>query len=339
MTVGFAVDKSAVPTATDPFIPWVRPADWLALTDPTTGQEKIVILAAVQPSDSYLAFTISGAYTVDWGDGNASVNFAAGVKASKVLSWASYSSGTLTSRGYRQAIITITPQAGQQFTSVNFSTAHATPPSPAYSTSILDMVVAGPNISFFALGANGNAQTHRMIERFRWVGTNTVSAWDYTFNVCASLRTFAATNGQGYDIWAGSASSMAATFQNCPSLEQAPVLYTTSALSSTASMFTADAAMRSVSLFNTSSVTNAQSMFNGCSALASVPAFDLSSVTIANSMFNGCALLTSIPAASTPALTSVTGTFSDCRSLAAVPSWDFNKVTSLSQTFLRCVNL
>jgi len=321
----------------NPFRPWTRPTDWLALTDPTGGQEKIVILAAVQPSDSYLAFTISGAYTVDWGDGAGTVNFAAGDKASKVLSWSSYSSGTLTTRGYRQAIITITPQAGQQLTSLNFSTAHASPPSSASSTTILDMVVSAPNCQLFALGTNGTAQTHRMIERFRWVGTNLIVTWDYVFNLCSSLRTFAATNGQGYDIWMGSAITAGSAFQNMSSLEVGPALYTTSALTVTQSMFASNGAMRSIPIFNTSGVTSGIGMFQNCTALTTVPAFDWTSLANASSMFLGCAALTFVPPSSPMnALSTLSQTFQSCSNLQAAPSWDYSKVTSLNAAFNSC---
>jgi hypothetical protein len=54
---------------------------------------------------------------VDWGDGLGPVSYASEATAQKLLSWSDYSAGTLTSKGYRQAVITIAPQAGQLLTS------------------------------------------------------------------------------------------------------------------------------------------------------------------------------------------------------------------------------
>ena len=48
--------------------PYSRPADWLEMPTLTEGQQKVVGLHAVWPHDSnFCAFTVSGAYTVDWG--------------------------------------------------------------------------------------------------------------------------------------------------------------------------------------------------------------------------------------------------------------------------------
>ena len=49
---------------------WVRPADWLTMPTITSSEQKIALLMPVYPQGSnFLAFTIAGAYTVNWGDG------------------------------------------------------------------------------------------------------------------------------------------------------------------------------------------------------------------------------------------------------------------------------
>lgn len=338
MTVGHAVNRTAVSTATDPFVPWTRPADWLTLSDPTVGQEKIVILAAVYEGNSnYLAFTISGAYTVDWGDGTAPVNVNAATKTSKQLLWSSYGAGTLTTRGYRQAIITITPQTGQTFTTLSFDVGHSPPPAAAYSTTFLDMVVAGPNVAVMNIGNNGPIQTHRILERFRYVGPNMLLNMTYTFMGLQSLRTLAATNGQGYDLWTSGVVNMLSAFSGCSALEACPVFSSTSLVTNTSSLFSQCACLRSVPLFNTSSVATASSMFGQCSALTSVPAFDFSSLVTAASMFTNDTALVSVPITATPLLSSANNIFNGCTSLPAVPEMDWSKVTTLSSAFNFCV--
>ena len=96
---------------------------------PDISEQKIVGLHAVLPGNNWVAFTLSGAYTVDWGDGTTE-NFAAGVTAYRNLAWSSYNTSTLTARGYRQAIITITPQSGHNITSWNFLVKHNQPVCP-----------------------------------------------------------------------------------------------------------------------------------------------------------------------------------------------------------------
>lgn len=338
MTTGLLSSQFSDTTSTDPFVPWSRPSDWLSITslEPTIGQQKIVMLCAVQPTNSYFAFTISGAYNIDWGDGTSTVNVAAGVKTSKILQWSSYSGSTLTSRGYRQAIITIVPQAGQNFTSLDFTVAHSPPPASLYPSPILDMIVAGPNVTSMAVGGNGIPQAPRYMERFRYVGTNVITSAVSMFQMASSLRTVAATNGQGYDLWLSSSSSFSNMFNNCLSLEAGPQFSNTAALTNTTSMFSNCGAMRSVNLFNTANVTVSTNMFNGCSALTSVPAFDWSSLANGSSMFASCSALTSIPAANTPVLSSLQGVFASCSALQAAPAWNYSKVTDFSSAFSSC---
>lgn len=340
MTTGLLSQQVIDTTSTDPFVPWSRPADWLTFTDPTVGQEKIVILAAVyEGGGNFMAFTISGAYTVDWGDGAGTTNVAAGTKTSKQLLWSSYGSGTLTSKGFRQAVITITPQAGQSFTSVDTTVAHSSPPNSTYSTTWLDFVIAGPNIAAFTLGGNGPLQSHRMLERARFVGPNMITDFAFKFNGLQSLRTMAATNGQGYDLWTSSAVTFNAMFTSCGALEACPAFSSSSLVTATGSMFNACGALRSVPLFNTSSVTTAASMFAFCSALTALPAFDWSSLVVATSIVSGCSTLSSVPWTVSPVLASSASMFLNCTLLTSVPALDWSKVTTLNGTFSGCWSL
>lgn len=50
--------------------PYERPIDWLVLDTPASGQEKFVGLYAIfERYDNRVAVKVTGAYTVDWGDG------------------------------------------------------------------------------------------------------------------------------------------------------------------------------------------------------------------------------------------------------------------------------
>lgn len=128
---------------------WVRPADWPALPSPLPGTEAIVGLFAVNDTvDERVAMTMSGAYTVDWGDG-AVENFAAAAVAEHNYVYANLTS-PVTAAGYKTAIIRVTPQPGQNLTIVNITTPH-TGAVPA-STKWLDIELRCPNATGFFTG-------------------------------------------------------------------------------------------------------------------------------------------------------------------------------------------
>lgn len=368
MSSGLLSNQFIDTTSRDPFVPWTRPTDWLPLTDPVIGDQKIVMLWAIFPGDqNWFTITCSGAYSIDWGDGTAVTNTATATQTNKQLLWSSYSGSTLTSRGYRQAIITVTPQAGQTLTSIAMNVRHTSAPV-GYTCGLLDIVTAGQSVNSMNLAASNF--TLGMMERWRYVGTNLITALGTavggnTTVTAPALRTVAATNGQGYDIWAGSATSLANMFGNCTSLEYGPVFGgSTANVTNCGSTFFGCARLQSLSLFNTSSVTTMSSMFQTCYSLKSVPAFDTSVISNANWMFSGCVSLTALPsfnwslcsnfnsfASGCTALSTVgaaTGgsvsntmisIFSNCVSLPAVPDYDYSKTTTLSNAFNGCSSL
>lgn len=211
MSHGFARHGLAVTPPSGAGGAWVRPSDWLALTTPDISEQKIVGLHAVLPGNNWVAFTLSGAYTVDWGDG-VTENFAAGVTAYRNLAWSSYNTSTLTARGYRQAIITITPQSGHNITSWNFLVKHNQPGlSNGYSTGWLDMRLCTPHVASRTFSGNAGQVWHRMIEKFEQVGTNTVTSAYQMFYNCSSL--------QSVTLDTGAVTSTYLMFGNCYSLQ------------------------------------------------------------------------------------------------------------------------
>lgn len=344
MTMGYSSSSYSSKNSRDPYVAWSRPSDWVAMSDPAIGDTKVQMLVAVFPGDStYLSFTFQGAVTVDWGDGGATENIATNTTKHKTLNWSSYSSGTLTSKGYRQALITITPQAGQSFTTIDLGVKNTASGLPnGYSSSILDLVIAAPLCTTFTLvPSNGNV-VHRMMERFRWVGVNLVTTWATAFIACSGLRTLrcdANRTAGGYDLYTSSGNTFANMFISCSSLEEGPIFSGSASVTTTASMFSGCGKLRSVPLFNTASVTAANSMFASCTSLTTVPAFDMTSCTNMTSIFSGCSALASVPIVTTPVLSNLTTAFASCTSLTAAPAWNWSAVTSLNQTFTGCTAL
>ena len=171
---------------------WVRPADWIALPTLVDGNERIVGVYAVYNHDSnFVALRCSGAYTVDWGDGGAAENVAANTTAEHCYDsddYAALGAGTDCSRGYRQALITITPQAGQNLTAVSFNYKHSQAGLNAYRSQWLDIAVAGGNITSMVVG--GTTGYLAMLEQFAFVGTANagLTTMASMFYACYSLQ-------------------------------------------------------------------------------------------------------------------------------------------------------
>jgi len=79
---------------------WERPVDWLVVPDLLPEDDKIYLLIKIAENTTanYLAFTVTGNYIVDWGDGNVE-NVASGVKAQHQYDYTDLNISTITSSG------------------------------------------------------------------------------------------------------------------------------------------------------------------------------------------------------------------------------------------------
>ena len=198
-----------------------RPADWLTLPVLTAGQQKIVGLHAVFPHDSnFVAFTCEGAFTVDWGDGTYD-NYNSGVTAYHVYNYNSVSEGTECSRGYRQVIVTITPQTGNNLTSVDFNCIHNQAYLQSYCTGWLDIKIAGAEIGRLAFSGSSVKVRHAMLEMFEFVGSYSITDFSYMFSNCYSLQSIPLLD-------TSSGTNFSYMFYGCYSLQSIPLLDTSS---------------------------------------------------------------------------------------------------------------
>ena len=212
--------------------PWVRPADWLALTTPSTSDQRMVGLAAVfQSNSNFVTVRASSAFKVDWGDGAGWNLYAANTTAEKNLQWADYDAGTLCSRGYRQAIVTVEPQSGN-LTGLELRYRHSNAAATTSTSSVwLDLRVActgSPTIT------GSSSQWYPMMLETVEIVSN-ISNANYLFFGCSSLQTVPALN-------TSSGTNFTGMFSACYALQTVPVL-------------------------DTSSGTNFSTMFQGCYAL------------------------------------------------------------------------
>lgn len=165
MSHGFARRNFASAPAT--VTGWQRPEEWLALPRPNVGDHKAVGLFAVTNGNNYVAIECSGQFAVDWGDGLGPQAYTNSCE--KNLGWGDYSASTLTSRGYRQAVVTVTPRGTGVFDGLDFSLKHSAAASNS-QVNWLDVIVSGPNISTASLFYRSNGQQSRMLEQFELVG-------------------------------------------------------------------------------------------------------------------------------------------------------------------------
>lgn len=307
---------------------WERPEEWLPVTI-AAGDQAAQILVAVYNCDvNYVTIRASGAFHVDWGDGTPAQDVADNTKVVHNYSWANVPSSTLTSGNYRQAMATVTPQAGQTLTSLTFSDPYNTAASWHPGVAVLEITVGPSTVTnFIAYPPTGarvrlNSLHHvNFLEPFTGIlrleqaqslyrisGESLTLTDSYrTFYDCFSLVDLppidisATTSGNWY------------TFGNCRSLYTATV---TGRL-----------------------VTSAQYLFYYCQGMHYAPTFDTSGVTLFRNMFEACSSLQRAPMLNTSAGTDFYRTFTTCPSMEYVPAWDCSAGTLFTDMFNGCFSL
>jgi len=333
------------------------------LTPPAATEQKFVGLIAVfDQGSNYVALRAavsSGTYTVDWGDGSSPVTVTSNTTAQYNYSYSSLGSATLSSRGYRQAIVTVTPTtAGATFSLFGLNYLHSARTVTSTVATWLDVAVSAPNATTLRLGGTDSGGTSAVLLNFLEQATvvahntttmasmfrncrelqsvplfNTASVTDMSnmFNGCVSLQTVPLFN-------TAAVTGMGSMFSNCVSLQTVP-LFNTAAVTGMGSMFLLCRSLQSVPLFNTASVTSMSNMFDLCSSLQTVPLFNTAAVTNMQSMFSNCNSLQTVPLFNTAAVTNMQSMFNGCQALQSVPLFNTAAVTDMGTMFQNCVSL
>jgi hypothetical protein len=239
--------------------------------------------------------------------------------------------GSATLLPYKVAVVTITPQAGQNLTVVNFFQKHGqTGLANGYSTGWLDLAMAIPQVS----GANlaiGGATTvvHALIERINIVAVGALTSMASFFNGCRSLQSLPSLPS------ATAVTTMSGMFNGCASLQTIPPFPgSVAAVTNMSNMFQICFSLQTIPPFpgSVAAVTTMSGMFNGCASLQTIPPFpgSVAAVTNMSGMFNGCASLQTIPPfpGSVAAVTNMSGMFQSCPSLQTIPPMDASGVSS-----------
>lgn len=288
---------------------WVRPSDWLPIPTITPTEQVFYGLCAVyQDRANLVSLRFTGNYTVDWGDGVVE-NFASNVVAHHQYSWSSV--GNVTSEGFRQALIKVTPQAGQNLTGINLQFKHPLMGGGNGKSSIfIDMVMNLPKLiglgNPIVFGQLNGVITHSSCQRVR---IDSIGSCNTLANLCINFFEL-----QKFEIGdTTNVTSMSAMFQSCLKLTAVP-------------------------LFNTQNVTNMSYMFQNCYTLTSVPLFNTQNVTNMTNMFFSCNTLQSVPLFNTTNVTNMTGMFQYCVMLKST-NLNLSSVSVLANTFSSTGNI
>jgi surface protein len=346
-------------------VPNVTIGGWRDLPNVSEGEDKVVGTYAIYDDDNYVAFIAGGTYDVDWGDGTTGT-FNSGATATKIYSKSVFAGITQNPiDGYKTVTIIATPVSGSRFTTLNFNVRHPSLYPGGFgfnnlTSGWLNMKIAGNQLGTLTMGSVTVQVTHRMLERFEFVGAprsgGSLTDTSYMFNGCISLVEFIGprltencTNISNMfsgcvslkrvsEMATENVTNMTNLFNNCSSLYEAPKM-NTSKVAAMNFLFSGCASLKEVPLYDTSNVTTMQSMFANCRILQTIPQFNTSKCTTFESTFSGCRSLESIPHLDTSAATSMFQMFQSCSSLRTIPKFKTSKVTTMESMFSGCFSL
>lgn len=319
---------------------WVRPADWLPMPNISETEEKFAGLFAVYDTpENFIALYVEGNFTVDWGDGSIE-NYTSGETAQHSYSWIDIPSDTTTTEGYRQVMVTVTPQDGESFTYLDLTVRHDNILTTGESSSPwLDIAVSMPEGEFmcfsgyyWGINTNGYLQQVQRIDIIHAGGmTDFYDAFIYLYAL-KYVRIRKSPNlllsGDGF----------LEAFYGCESLIEV-YLEDTSDVGSMESAFEGCESLQTVEISDTSNVALMNTMFSGCTSLIRVPEMDTSNVINMGRMFEYCTSLTAISPLDTSSVTAMYSMFQGCNSITTVPILDTSKVEDMEYMFFDCPSL
>ena len=323
---------------------YVRPTDWLELPEaPADGISALHAVFNTPSNFARLRFkTINGSpYTVDWGDGTIeTVNSNAG--AEHIYDWNNVSSATLTSQGYRQAIVTVTPPAGTGFDLAIFNERYGGVTGlQAYSTGWLDMNINLPNlITGQRLAIGGHLIRHGFLERVNIGSWGNITSASAMFQNCTALRDINSVEWNMANI-----TSINAMFIACNKIEYIDAsTWNTSNVVDAANAFRGCYALKKLDCANwdTSKITDFFSFALAAYALAEIDVgnWDMSKVTRIQNIFNSCYSLKKLNIGNwvLSALTNAVAAFAGCNTVQdfGIVSLNFPICTNVSSMFLDC---
>lgn len=273
---------------------WERPSDWLPMPDVLATEQKVVGLVAItNTTANHLSIQCQGAYTVDWGDGSSPANFTSGSTASKNIAWGDISGSTLTTRGYRQALVIITPQSGQNLTLIDFKISFSGIGYTVDQNRWLDLIVSAPDCGVPGFSSISSTPRMRWLERIQWISKNSSNiSGDYLFFELRSLQKVELPPGS----W--KFNNVVGLWRNCRLMRDFPEI-------------------------DTSICTDMSLMHSGCTSAVSIPQYDFSSATTLENFAASCVSLLEYGDIIAPNCTQIGGIFNGCSCLSRLGSLSF----------------
>ena len=246
--------------------------------------------------------------------------------------------GTATLLPYKQAIVTVTPQAGQNLTTLNlhqkYSQLGVVTGLNAYTSGFLDIAVAGSLMTSLLIGvatAGASAQTIHFndLQQANILSTGITSA-GYLFYYCTSLKSVS--------VPTATVTNFSGMFYFCHSLQTIPPLDTAIG-TDFSNMFGYCYDIQTVPPLDTANGTNFSGMFNTCRMLLTIPPLNTANGTNFANMFQNCSSIERIPLLDTANGTSFYAMFSSCTSLQTVPILDTANGTDFGNMFFGCYTI
>lgn len=279
---------------------YARPQEWFKIDQyVSTTDEKIVLLYAVfESTANYVSFrTITGAYNVsiyhtsiDVANLISSTDKATGTAFETNLLYSNSPEAEI-SRGYKQQIIVITPQAGSHLATAYLTYTH-TSTANMWVNKILDCVCAGTYFTklTFSEGATyPTAGTCTMLEHFKFKGTCNISDASYMFYGTTSMCLY-------------------------EGIEDAPI--------TTYNNFLYGSGIRFNATQNRTTATDDSYKFYGCSRLQFPNDTGTNAVTTWYYKYRACSNLKMIPNDYTKKVTTMYRAFYSCTSLLKIGNTD-----------------
>jgi hypothetical protein len=300
-----------------PALDWVRPADWTALPALVATDEKFVGIVAVWDDlVNHVAFTFTtndnlDHYLVNWGDGSAVQEVLSGVAANHTYTYANVP-GVVCSRGYKTALVTVTPRIGDVFSAIDLTTRH---PAGVFfvgqgacepiGAPWLDINFAGSFGTVYIASDDVNTKSAHYIERMQITHCHLTSIATNLLAGSAKLQSvpllalssvltvggllYMATGIKSIDpVNLSAATSITYAFSNASSLRVAPDINLGSALTVFSGVFMGCNSMEKSKLYNLSNVIDVSMLHYGNFSLVEVPAYDLFRCTNLSSFVETC---------------------------------------------------
>ena len=336
--------------------PWVRNPSWPAC-EANSGDNRVRGLYAVFPSGgNFIALTVAGAYTVNYGDGT-TTNYATGIQANYEYDYNDADLvGTEAPVTFTDSTDTVNRTAhgyinGMQVQFFNITTTTGIVNAQFYfvinATADTFQVSATLGGSAIALTNNGTGQL--LPYRVATV-TITPQGGSNLTSVNLAVKHNQATLQQYSTGWLDLA--FAASTITTVTIGQASEIIRQSYIervqlnqlgtnTNFSNLFGFLRALQNVVIADTitSSVTNMTNMFGNCYSLQQVPLFNTAAVTNMTNMFNTCSRLQTVPLFNTAAVTTMPSMLEGCSSLQSVPLFNTAAATTMASMFRGCFNL